>query len=97
MSAAPIPPMYSGHFSSCVHGCVSVSLSIQGFSEGGVLSPVCVTWREGAKKLGCGATQTGDCPDSVAVSLPVECKSRGPPYSRAISTNNKYLHLPVKT
>jgi len=32
MSAAPIPPMYSGHFSSCVYGCVSVSLSIQGFS-----------------------------------------------------------------
>ena len=31
MSAAPIPPMYSGHFSSCVYGCVSVSLSIQGF------------------------------------------------------------------
>ena len=31
MSAAPIPPMYSGHFSSCVHGCVSVSLTIQGF------------------------------------------------------------------
>jgi len=24
--------MYSGHFSSCVHGCVSVSLTIQGFS-----------------------------------------------------------------
>jgi len=32
MSAAPIPPMYSGHFSSCVHGCVSVSLTIQGFT-----------------------------------------------------------------
>ena len=25
--------MYSGHFSSCVHGCVGVSLSIQGFSR----------------------------------------------------------------
>ena len=32
MSAALIPPMYSGHSSSCVHGCVSVSLTIQGFS-----------------------------------------------------------------